>query len=102
MKKTYLNILNDINPGEQTAMTSYISKAMPLFIKNQGEIVFRSKIIDVILGNAPQILAVISFPNSQIIKDVFNSPEYQTLIEDRDKAFPNMTIFISEDFDPTA
>ena len=102
MKKAYLTVLNDIDPNEMNAMKNYVSQAVPMFGAKGGEIVLRTKKVDVLKGEPTQILTVLGFPSVEAIKEVFESEAYKILIADRDKAFPNLTIYISEDFDPTA
>ncbi|MFT7538811.1 MAG: hypothetical protein ACI9F2_000962 [Lysobacterales bacterium] len=101
MKKSYLTVTMDINPNEMESFGAYSSQALPLFKSKGGEIVLRTKVEKVLAGSVSQILAVMSFPSCEAIEEIFESEEYKKLIPLRDKAFNNLTIHTSMDFDPS-
>ena len=100
MDHAYLTVSNDLDADNQDAIQSYVSRALPMFAANGGELVHRVNTTDVLKGTPAQVSPVLRFPSADVIRDVFSSAEYEKIIPLRDRAFPNLTIWISEDFDP--
>ena len=94
-EQTLLIVNASVNPNEKEALSAYLDKAGPLFAKAGGKPLGRFKITEHLKGNhTPQMVAVMQFPNSQAIKKVFDSAEYETLIPIRNKAFTELNLFI--------
>jgi len=94
-EQTLLIVNASVNPNEKEALSTYLDKAGTLFAKAGGKPLGRFKITEHLKGNhTPQMVAVMQFPNSQVIKNVFDSAEYETLIPIRNKAFTELNLFI--------
>lgn len=86
------------NPAEKEALQSYLSKA-PLVTKEYGGVPVATYDIDTVLdgGDKPAVCAVISFPNRDAIKGLFNDPAYEALIPERDLGFSHLRYFIGSE-----
>jgi uncharacterized protein (DUF1330 family) len=70
----------------------------PLLKAAGGRPVKRLRVTDSIVGTADTSMAlVMDFDSADAIADVFASDAYQELVADRDRAFSNIEILVTED-----
>jgi uncharacterized protein (DUF1330 family) len=86
--------------GQGEAMGRYLQGVQPLLVGAGGTLVKRVRVTDTLTGTAGTAMAlVIDFDSAETITDVFASNAYQALIPDRDKAFSNVEILVTETVD---
>lgn len=78
-------------------MGRYLQGVLPILIGAGGSLVKRLRVADTVVGGAgTAMVMVMDFDNAEAITDAFASDAYQELIPDRDKAFSNLEILITE------
>lgn len=83
--------------GQSEAMGRYLQGVQPILAGAGGTLVKRLRVADTIVGTAGTAMAlVMDFDNAASITDAFAGDAYQALIPDRDKAFSNLEILITE------
>lgn len=86
--------------GQGEAMGRYLQGVQPLLAGAGGTPVKRVRVTDTIVGAAGTAMAlVMDFESTEAITGVFAGDDYQALIPDRDKAFSNLEILITEAVD---
>lgn len=96
--KAVLIVNGTLNSEGKEALAYYVEQATPMFVQAGGKPLGRYKIQDKIAGSgSANMTVVMEFPNSESIKQVFDSAAYQPLIPYRDKAFQNIDIFIGQE-----
>lgn len=96
MSEKSLMIVNAVlNSDEKEAFAYYSEYSAPLF-KQAGAIpVGKYKISETIIGERKlQVVAIMEFPSSEAITNVFKSEAYKELLPYRDKAFMELDVFI--------
>lgn len=93
-----LMIVNAVlNPDQKAAFTYYSEESAHLFEKAGGHLVGKYKISESLIGDTKlELVAIVEFPNSEIIKDFLDSEDYKTLLPFRDVAFYELDVFIGE------
>lgn len=77
-----------INENAPHELARYFAITMPLLTKFGAVIKDRFTVTEMIVGNGPtKLVALVEYPSRQAVKDLFDSPEYQSAIEARDLAF---------------
>ncbi|VAV91341.1 hypothetical protein MNBD_ACTINO02-2682 [hydrothermal vent metagenome] len=85
-------------PDQDSARGRYVAGVQPLLKAAGGRPVKRLRVIDAIVGSAGTSMAlVMDFDSADAIAAVFASAAYQALVDDRDMAFSNIEILITED-----
>jgi uncharacterized protein (DUF1330 family) len=83
---------------QDEARGRYLKGVQPLLQASGGRPVKRLRVTDSIVGTADTSMAlVMDFDSADAIADVFESDAYQALVADRDRAFSNIEILITED-----
>ena len=87
-QKTFL-IVNAIpNLEEMVSFQSYLSQIVPVFMKYGATNMQRFKTIEQVMGNGGiKATAVFEFPNTQAVKDMVASEEFNALNDLRKKAY---------------
>jgi len=87
-KPVFLLVEATPNIEEQESMMSYLSKA-PIVTKEHGGVTVATYDVEKSLNENDNatIYSIISFPNQQEIKALFNSPAYKALVAERDRGF---------------
>jgi uncharacterized protein (DUF1330 family) len=92
------------NITDPTRMAKYLSDAKPLFLKAGAvEVAFgidSAKNIDLLEGewNFPGLVMIFKFPSMAVLREFWDSPEYQAVKDFRDDGVvdPNFTIAIED------
>ena len=85
-------------PDQDQARGRYLAGVQPLLKASGGRLVKRLRVTDAIVGTTGTSMAlVMDFDTADTIADVFASDAYQALVADRDSAFSNVEILITED-----
>jgi uncharacterized protein (DUF1330 family) len=85
-------------PDQDAARGRYLGGVQPLLKAAGGRLVKRLRVTDTIVGTAGVSMAlVMDFDTADTIAGVFASDAYQALVADRDRAFSNIEILITED-----
>lgn len=80
------------------ALAAYFSVTDPLLKRAGARIVKRFSIHDVVVGNRPaQTVVMVEYPSREAVDMVFGSPEYASVIPQRDRAFLDYAITIIDD-----
>ena len=80
------------------ALAAYFKVTDPLLKRAGARIVKRFAISNVVVGNQPaQTVLIVEYPSRAAVDSVFNSPEYASLTEIRDRAFHDYAITIVDD-----
>ena len=84
-----------INQENKAELQGYLNQMMQVFKDNGGKPVARYKAVENLLGdNSPEMVAIISFPDSQTIKDMINGEDYISLTELRSRVFEKLNLII--------
>lgn len=96
-EKSTMIVNATLNSNEKEAFKYYAENSAPIFKKAGGVPLSKYKISETIIGQEVlQLIAIMEFPNKNVIKSVFNSEAYKALLPYRDKAFSSLNVFISE------
>ena len=89
-------IINAITNKENMAdVKMYLENIMPVFGKNGGMPVARYKTVERLTGEeSPEMVAIVEFPNSDVIKQMVNGEDFLALADIRAKAFTKLNIII--------
>ncbi len=84
--------------GQEEAMGRYLQGALPVLVGAGGKPVKRLRVTQAMAGSSglTQIL-VMDFDNAAALTDALASDAYQSLVADRDVAFSNFEMFITEE-----
>lgn len=76
-------------------LQDYLSQMMQVFKDNNGKPIARYNAIENIVGDdSPEMIAIISFPDSQTIKDMINGENFKRLGEMRSRVFERLNLVI--------
>lgn len=93
--KSILVINGIINKVNITELQSYLSNISLTFGKYGGKPIARYKTVQQLTGSeSPELIALIEFPNTEIINEMINSEEFGSLAESRAKVFSKLNIMI--------
>jgi uncharacterized protein (DUF1330 family) len=93
--RTFLVINAIVDKQNMAELQEYLGNVMQIFVKNGGKPVGRYKTIEQLSGvDSPEMIAIISFPNSQSIKDMINGEGWRSLNEMRSRVFKKLNQFI--------
>ena len=85
-------VVNKMNKAE---LQDYLSQMMLVFKANGGRAVARYRAVENIVGDdSPEMIAIISFPDPQTIKDMINGEGYKKLAEMRSRVFEKLNLVI--------
>lgn len=94
-QKTVLVINAVIDQEHKQELPAYLSQMMQVFKEHGGKLIGRYKTIEKISGiQTPDMIAMISFENSEIIKNMLDGDEYKSLSELRRRVFSDLEIVI--------
>ena len=83
--------------GQGEAMGRYLQGVQPILIGAGGTPFKRVRVTHTVAGTAGTAMAMMmDFDTPEAITEAFASDAYQALIPDRDKAFSNVEILITE------
>ena len=84
-----------IADDQPEALATYFRVTDPLLKRAGARIVKRFLVNDVVIGRTPaQTVVMVEYPTREAVDMVFNSPEYASVIEHRNRAFKEYAITI--------
>lgn len=93
--KTLLVINAIINKENMEEFQSYLGKIMPVFAKNGGKPIAKYKTVEQLIGEeSPEMIAIIEFPNAEVIKQLMKEDDFTALADSRAKAFTKLNLMI--------
>ncbi len=93
--KTALVINAVVNQEHKQELQGYLAQMMQIFKDNGGKPVGRYKTIEKIKGSqAPEMIAIISFKNSETVKKMLEGDEYKSLSKLRERVFNDLKIVL--------
>ena len=91
--KTVLVINAVVNQEHKQELHGYLAQMMQIFKDNGGKPVGRYKTVEKIKGSqAPEMIAIISFKNSETVKKMLEDDEYKSLFKLRERVFNDLKI----------
>jgi uncharacterized protein (DUF1330 family) len=91
--KTVLVINAIVNQEHKQELQGYLAQMMQIFKDNGGKPVGRYKTIEKIKGSqAPEMIAIISFKNSETVKKMLEGDEYKSLSKLRERVSNDLKI----------
>lgn len=92
---TVLVINAVVNEEHKSELKGYLSQMMQIFKEYDGKPLGRYKTIEKIKGSqAPEMIAMISFENTETIKTMLDGEKYRSLSELRERVFSDLKIVI--------
>ncbi len=83
------------NPDDPEALVAYMATTQPLLERAGAEIIESREISKVVVRSPmPKIMTRVRYPSLDAVRDVFESAEYQTLKEVRERAFLDYQVSI--------
>jgi uncharacterized protein (DUF1330 family) len=93
--KTVLVINAVVNQEHKQELHGYLSQMMQIFKDHGGKPVGRYKTIEKIKGSqAPEMIAIISFENSETVKKMLEGDQYKSLSKLRERVFSDLNIVL--------
>lgn len=93
--KPLLVISAIVNKQNMNELQEYLGSVMQIFGKNGGKAVGRYKTIEQLSGeDTPEMIAIIEFSDTQIIKDMIAGTEFQGLTDMRARVFSKLNMMI--------
>lgn len=93
--KTVLVINAVVNQEHKQELQGYLAQMMQIFKDNGGKPVGRYKTVEKIKGSqAPEMIAIISFKNSETVKKMLEGDEYKSLSKLRERVFNDLKIVL--------
>ena len=84
-----------VNQEHKHELQGYLSQMMPIFKDNGGKPLGRYKTIEKIQGSlAPEMIAIVSFENTETIKKMLESDRYKSLSDLRELVFSDLKIVL--------
>jgi uncharacterized protein (DUF1330 family) len=98
MSKSTLAINAIINKENMSEVPSYLEQVMPIFGKNGGKPVGRFKTVNKLIGDeSPEMVALIEFPDAEVIEQMIEGDDFQALSDLRGRVFKKINMFICEE-----
>ena len=93
--KSFLVINAIVNKKNMAELQEYLGSVMQIFGKNGGKPVGRYKTIELLSGeDSPEMLAIIEFPDTGVIKDLVNGEEFMALSDMRSRVFSKLNMMV--------
>ena len=87
-----------VNKENKAELPGYLSQMRKMFKENGGKPVGRYKMLRDLKGNdSPEMIAIISFENSETIENMINSEAYKALSELRSQVFTKLNLMVCEE-----
>ena len=84
-----------VNPAEPDAYKTYMERTGPLLEQAGAKISQAFAVDDVVIGQKPaETVMIVEYPDLDAVHDLFDSPEYQSIIPLRDKAFSTYSVSV--------
>ena len=96
--KIFMIVIGLVNPEEPEAFDHYVTSMRDLYASVGAEIIGRYPVFHVAVGEEkPDFVLIVEFPNEETLRSLSESADYKTLVPYRDKAFKNLTVYLSKD-----
>ena len=93
--KSFLVMNAIIDKQNMAELNEYLGSVMQIFGKNGGKPVGRYKTIEQLSGeDSPEMVAIIEFPGTGVIKDMVNGVEFMALSDMRSRVFSKLNMMI--------
>jgi uncharacterized protein (DUF1330 family) len=93
--KTFLVITAIVNKQNIAEVPEYLGSVMQIFGQNGGKPVGRYKTVNALVGEeSPEMIAIISFENSETVKKMLEGYEYKSLSKLRERVFNDLKIVL--------
>jgi uncharacterized protein (DUF1330 family) len=89
-----------LRPGGEAALVDYATNVLPLLTATGGVAIARGRLIETVVGAdsaPPDLVAVIRFPDADVIRRFLASPDYRAHVRSRDAAFEDVRSWIASD-----
>ena len=89
-----------LRPGREAALVDYATNVLPLITAAGGVAITRGRLIETVVGadsERPDLVAVIRFPDADVIRRFLASVDYQAHLRHRDAAFEDVRSWIASD-----
>ena len=94
-KRTVLVINAVVDHEHKQELQGYLSQMITIFTNHGGKPIGRYKTIEKIKGSkAPEMIAMISFENTETITSMLDGDEYNSLSELRERVFSDLKIVL--------
>jgi len=98
MSDNNLVITATINPANMGDVAEYMTKVRPMLEAAGGELIFRGKITDKVIGDGGYgLVFIMRFKDADSIRQFFAGDDFNTLIEVRDRGFSSYNVSIADD-----
>ena len=93
--KSFLVISAIVDKQNVAELQEYLESVMQVFGKNGGKPVGRYKAIESLSGeDSPEMIAIVEFSDTDVIKDMVNGEEFLALSDMRARVFSNLNMII--------
>jgi uncharacterized protein (DUF1330 family) len=93
--KSFLVINAIVDKQNMAELQEYLGSVMQIFGKNGGKPVGRYKTIEQLSGkDSPEMIAIIEFPDTSVIKDMVNGEEFLSLSDMRSRVFSKLNMMV--------
>ncbi len=93
--KSFLIINAIVNKENMAELQEYLGIVMQIFGKNGGKPVGRYKTIEQLSGeDSPEMIAILEFADTEVIKDMVYGDEFMALSEMRSRVFSKLNMMI--------
>ena len=93
--KSFLVISAIVDKQNMAELQEYLDSVMQVFGKNGGKPVGRYKTIESLSGeDSPEMIAIIEFPDAEVIKNMVNGEDFKALSEMRTRVFSKLNMMI--------
>ncbi|MEM9651343.1 MAG: DUF1330 domain-containing protein [Actinomycetota bacterium] len=92
----YLVVVAAPNPEAADDLKSYQAGAGPVFAKHGGRPTAQLPVTARPVGNTPAaFVSVIEFPSAEAAEAVFDDPDYQSLVDARDRGLASLNVYVT-------
>ena len=93
--RTFLVITAIVNKQNIAEVPEYLGSVMQIFGQNGGKPVGKFKTVEQLSGNeSPEMIAIIEFPEVDVIKNMINGDQFMALSEIRERVFSKLNMMI--------
>lgn len=92
---SFLVISAIVNKQNMAELQAYLGNVMQIFGKHGGKPVGRYKTIESVSGeDTPEMLAILEFPNADVIRNMVNGEDFLALSDMRARVFSKLNMMI--------
>lgn len=84
-----------VNPEAEDDLRIYLDVAMPLVQKMGGKVTQNFTVGELVVGSRiAEAIMVVEYPDIETVHALFDSPEYKSIVPNRDRAFSTYNVSI--------